>query len=636
MQKISIIVPIYNVEPFLRKCVKSLLDQTHENIEIILVNDGSPDNSKQICDDFALQDSRIKVIHQENKGLCGARNAGLDVATGDYIAFVDSDDYVTKDMFEYLLNLLTKTNSDISACRFFSLNNSGNISVRTDGIDHILSKEEAVEDIVTKFSLRTFFCNKLFKKELFSNKRFPEGFVFEGTHFIHEIFLEVDKVVFGAEAKYYYRDFSESIVNTMSYKNRIDYVYAHCKRYIDLHLLYPELAPNLLFDVVLNSIKLIEIYVRTPKKERNKYEEKLNYIRNFIKDYWEKITKHPEISKLAQIKLKAYLHNKSFSFRYSNFLINISRAINAVVAKFKQIFIRPKPIKTKPLGVNIDDFSEQDKIKMNKLQEFELEILEEFVRICKKHNLKYYLYGGTLLGAFRSNSFIPWDDDIDIVMPREDYDKFLTISQEELHADFFAQTRETDKEYPKLYLKIRKNNTYVREEKWDSRNMHKGVFIDILPLDNFPESKFLGKFYLSLFHVYDDVCNKNNHRTRQIFLKILYLILKVLPEDVSYKKRNKLLNKMKKYEKSENFCSFGSHYRPLYRRVLKKEWFLGEPRYKNFEGKDYMIPTKGELYLTHLFGKNYLTPPPVDQRINHFNILEVNFNVKKEKMNEKI
>lgn len=112
--KVSVIVPIYNVEKYLKKCIKSIIGQTYENIEIILVEDGSPDNSSEICDEFAKMDKRIKVIHKKNEGVSAARNSGLDVATGDYVCFVDGDDYVMPDYVEYMLKLAIDNKTDIS------------------------------------------------------------------------------------------------------------------------------------------------------------------------------------------------------------------------------------------------------------------------------------------------------------------------------------------------------------------------------------------------------------------------------------------------------------------------------------------------------------------------------------------
>ena len=114
---ISVIIPVYNVEKYLPECIESVLKQTHTNLEIILVDDGSPDNSPQICDEYAQKDSRIKVIHKENGGVSSARNEGLKIAKGEWISFIDADDWVEKNFCEILLNKAVKTQSDIALCR---------------------------------------------------------------------------------------------------------------------------------------------------------------------------------------------------------------------------------------------------------------------------------------------------------------------------------------------------------------------------------------------------------------------------------------------------------------------------------------------------------------------------------------
>ncbi len=127
---ISIIVPVYNVEQYLEKCVKSIIRQTYKNIEIILIDDGATDSSGKICDKLKLKDNRIKVIHKENGGLSDARNAGLKVAKGEYIGFVDSDDYIKEDMFETLYNLNKKYNSEISIVSYYEICKDKLIAVR--------------------------------------------------------------------------------------------------------------------------------------------------------------------------------------------------------------------------------------------------------------------------------------------------------------------------------------------------------------------------------------------------------------------------------------------------------------------------------------------------------------------------
>lgn len=143
MPKVSIIVPIYNVERYLDRCVQSLLNQTLKDIEIILVDDGSPDNCPDLCNEYARKDSRIKVIHKKNAGLGFVRNSGLDIANGEYIAFVDSDDYVSENMYEQLYNETVAQNFDIVYCGVNAQKRNGKI-IREHVTDRIITKDEII------------------------------------------------------------------------------------------------------------------------------------------------------------------------------------------------------------------------------------------------------------------------------------------------------------------------------------------------------------------------------------------------------------------------------------------------------------------------------------------------------------
>ena len=132
MPKVSIVVPIYNVEKYLEQCIDSIINQTLKEIEIILVDDGSPDNCPQICDDYVKKDSRIKVVHKTNGGLSSARNAGIEIATGDYIGFVDSDDYIELDMYEKMYNIAIENNVDFVMSDYYSVSNEGKVRATLD------------------------------------------------------------------------------------------------------------------------------------------------------------------------------------------------------------------------------------------------------------------------------------------------------------------------------------------------------------------------------------------------------------------------------------------------------------------------------------------------------------------------
>lgn len=213
---------------------------------------------------------------------------------------------------------------------------------------------------------------------------------------------------------------------------------------------------------------------------------------------------------------------------------------------------------------------------------------------------------------------------MDIVMFRDDYEKFAEICKTELPQGYFYQSAFTDPEYPVIAAKIRKDGTYVREKKWDDRQMHKGIFIDILPLDHFPKNKLLTKIYLHIASFLHQVCAFKYCHSKNIIIRILFKLAKILPVTFWYKRRDKFLKFCNKHGDKELVCSFGSHYQPMTRRILKSEWF-GEPTELELNGRMYMAPEKWEKYLLHLFGKNYMELPPEDQRVCHGDLDAIRF-----------
>ena len=636
-EKISIIIPIYKVEGYLRKCIKSVLNQTYENLEIILVDDGSPDNCGKIADAFSEMDNRIKVIHQENKGLCAARNAGLAVATGEYIGFIDSDDWILPDMYEYLYNNLKEYDADITACRYFRILKNKKTRANTDGQVKIFNKDQAIHNIVEKFELRTVFWNKLFKKEIFENIKFPEGKVFEGTNMMHLVLENANKIVLLPDPKYYYVDTESSIINTKNIKNNCDYVLGFIKRYNELIKKYPDLKETMIMQVIENSILLLETLNNFNNKQLKNHEEKFITIYNFIEKHIKYIEKLPKVNKITIWKLESYKNVKKSKMILVNIVTRLSRTLTKIrkkIKKFKKKMAHNKKTVEK-FTVTMSDLTNEDKKIFKELHEKEIYILDEFKRICKNNNLKYFLYGGTLLGAVRHKGFIPWDDDIDIVMPREDYDKFGKIAADELGKEFFYQNNKIQPEYNLLFSKIRLNNTYVREKKFDDKKMHQGIFIDILPLDLFPKkSSIMQKLMLEKFNVLNCACQTDRCLSKHFISKILYGFYKILPSKYIQRKRDKFIRNACKDKNTKYICSFGSHYRPIKMRVFPREWFEDIGIEMEFEGKMYSVPKGWKEYLIHLFGPNYMELPPEEKRINHFNFYEVNFDVEGNKNKE--
>ena len=215
---ISVIVPVYKVEEYLDECVQSLINQTYTNLEIILVDDGSPDGCPQMCDDWANKDSRIRVIHKVNGGLSSARNAGLDEATGDYISFVDSDDFFDEKMYEKLYEGITRSqNIGISTIKFYSFE-KGEISIfnpKWDSKEDVLVKAKDFGILTLKQETCHAATNKLYKRSLLEKVSFREGKINEDVLFMHDLSFVVREYNYDmidlAYYAYYYRMRSGSI-----------------------------------------------------------------------------------------------------------------------------------------------------------------------------------------------------------------------------------------------------------------------------------------------------------------------------------------------------------------------------------------------------------------------------------------
>ncbi len=225
---ISVIVPIYKVEDYLENCIRSIQNQTYDKLQIILVEDGSPDACGLICDKFAEQDSRIVVIHKENDGVSDARNAGLDVSEGEFIAFVDSDDYIHPRMFQILLENLRQYEADISVCSFQQVNDFK--FKKNDISNHVTvyHKTQALENLYNEFYVRTVVTwNKIYKKSLFEDVRYPTGKIHEDEFITYQLLYKSDKIVYTDAVLYNYLKRESSITGQKFNINKLDVIQAH-------------------------------------------------------------------------------------------------------------------------------------------------------------------------------------------------------------------------------------------------------------------------------------------------------------------------------------------------------------------------------------------------------------------------
>ena len=258
---ISVIVPVYKVEEYLTACVESVLAQTYQNFELVLVDDGSPDHCPRMCDEFASRDSRIRVIHKENGGLSSARNAGIDVAKGEYLAFLDSDDLWTPMFLERLYATLTESNADFAVCLFRRFQGEPPKELPSVVEAEVLTQREAFECL---FSLRNenmvVAPNKLYKRGIFDSIRYPLGQIHEDEAVIHEVIGCAQRVAWVEEEHYLYRQAPDSIMTARFSLKRLDETIAKEQRieWFEAHGM-PELADRTRIVYMNNLMRLYRV-----------------------------------------------------------------------------------------------------------------------------------------------------------------------------------------------------------------------------------------------------------------------------------------------------------------------------------------------------------------------------------------
>lgn len=310
-QKISVIVPIYKVENYLYRCVDSIINQTYTNLEIILVDDGSPDNCPRICDEYAKKDSRIKVIHKKNGGLSDARNAGLDIATGEYIGFVDSDDYISLHFYQRLMNIMEASDSDIVECRIKKFKEIEKIDdIENNKLDFItFNTNEAMEDLILNNILSVTVWNKLYKREVIEKLRFKVGKTNEDDFYTYLAFDNANKISKLDEDLYYYLQREDSIMGKNYKLNRLDEIEAKYERLKFIEKKYKNLILLAKKDVMFGCLYAYQQLLRNGQKDDIKKGKVIlkNYIDNVLftkEDYMNLDTKNKIWMKLEKKSLQ--------------------------------------------------------------------------------------------------------------------------------------------------------------------------------------------------------------------------------------------------------------------------------------------------------------------------------------------
>lgn len=547
------------MEKYLPKCLESLIKQTLKDIEIICVNDGSMDNSLAILKEFASKDSRIRIIDNQHQGVAKTRNTGIEQSTGEYIGFVDSDDYIDIDFFEKLYNSATKSNSDIAIASILKHKNFFNI------YNAKYTKEETAITIQDKIKLcedkKHFFFyawNKIYHSGFIkeNNIKFSEGQIYEDVMFAIKALYYSNKIISVYGTKYHYIEHENSLTK---YKDKTG------EKEQDLVKAYSELQE------FCNS-KNIEI----PERLNYYTKENFGFILNLYKGKYQSKIQLFNIFTIATIS-------------------NYSETRNLITILGFKIKIAKREI-AKERQENVFYQYKKDKIDITKvppaqgllrdIQLANLALLKKLAYVCEKNNFKYILDAGTLLGAIRHKGFIPWDDDIDILMFREDYEKIVsafknTTKNSDIYAEYHRD-KDTNSQY---FIKIKHKKCPF-------------LGVDIFPLDSY------GK-HLSL---------KEQLKATNKICKILKLLKKEINPNISNKETKTILTKtMKEKILLSSTNENGDFVYGVDFAHKLKNWFLDRDivlplRKIQFEDSEYTTVNKPKEFLKNIYG-DYMKYP---------------------------
>ena len=311
--KISVIVPVYKVEPYLRKCLDSIVNQTYRNLQIILVDDGSPDNCGNICDEYAAMDSRIEVLHQENGGVSSARNAGLKLVKGDFIGWVDSDDWIESEMYEHMLENTLKYGADIAVCSRFERYKNKVIRRGWSNIE-VLNREKALQMLLKNDVMQNYLCDKLWKRELFTDIVFPEGRTYEDIAVMHKLFINAECVICLPNVGYNYFQRADSIVSDVSLRNRLGHYLAAKNRYIEMVKEWPQFEYLLVAQCVASAVCIWCSYFSNERNERMRFRLELSNIACFCKQHYKYGLQYSSLGLVGKSVLRLTPYAKWWSF----------------------------------------------------------------------------------------------------------------------------------------------------------------------------------------------------------------------------------------------------------------------------------------------------------------------------------
>lgn len=307
-QKLSVIIPVYNIESYIGRCIKSVQEQEYENIDIILIDDGSKDDSGIICDEYANHDKRIKVIHKENEGLSAARNSGIVAADGEYVVFIDGDDFIEKGMFQELMLACNNDGVDVSLCHHQDDYANVTLTTTKEMEAFYCTGREALAFMLQGGKIPGTACAKIIKKTIIDGLLFPVGKTYEDAFFNTDLFLKAKTVYCTTKPYYHYWHRAGSITTKKFSESNFDIIDAYEMNLKKIRINAPELEDLALFRyywahcVVLDKMLLTDDY-----KALSRYDE----IRSFVKMHWSNIVNCKSFSLFRRLSIVIFRLNIS-------------------------------------------------------------------------------------------------------------------------------------------------------------------------------------------------------------------------------------------------------------------------------------------------------------------------------------